>query len=271
MSAPFANPTRPHVIVAATPETHAAAVDALRRTLGESIDLTSVGLDDLAATIERASPQDTAMVVLAVDEADRLGEHDPARLALDSPVPVMVLRTANGEGPAPPQRLVVPLDGSARAAQALPVACRIANHTGLPVHLVMVIDPSRVIPPAFAYDPDSWSVITELRSTAHWALRQAEEMLRAQGITVESSLLYGPVNACLQGELVPSDVVVMTTHGTGRARSAMGSVATRLLKTAPGPVVVHRGYDPGDVVVDGYEACSWVEPLSRQSPAGHRA
>lgn len=263
-------------VAAASSELLDATMAFVSSTAGDHADIEVVALEDLAALPSRVRFEDASMIVMAgYRHPDGSGEtvNDPALIALDSPVPVMVLRAAEGElQPFPKmQRILVPLDGSSRSAQALPVATRIAHKTGLPVHLVMVIDPSRVLPPAYAYDPDAWDIITELRETAHWALRQAEEPLMREGVAVESSLLYGPVNAILQSTMEPEDIVVMTTHGTGMARRKIGSVAARVLATAPGPVVIHRGGDQGDIVVDGYEACSWVEPLSRRAGAFRRS
>lgn len=197
---------------------------------------------------------------------------DITEIVLNSPVPVMVLprELATESSPSPLERVLVPLDGSARAAQALPLAKHIAMGAGLPVQFVMVIDPSRVIPPAYAYDPDAWNIINELRETAHWALRQVEQSLEQAGIEVQSELLFGPVNASLQAQIRSSDLLVMTTHGSGKARTRVGSVAARVLASAEGPVIIHRGSEPGDVVVDGYEACSWVEPLSRRTVMASR-
>lgn len=222
-------------------------------------------LDDLLAG-EKREPAE--MVVL--ERGDGISREDVSRAALESPVPVMVLPERRDDGFPEPTRVLVPLDGSDRAAQALPLAKHIAMGAGLPVHFVMVIDPSRVIPPAFAYDPDAWTVVSELRETAHWALRQAEASLIRAGLEVESELLFGPINASIQEIMRPSDLVVMTTHGSGRKRSTLGSVAERVLASAEGPVLIIRATEPGDVVVDGYEACSWVEPLSRRTATSPR-
>ena len=113
-------------------------------------------------------------------------------------------------------------------------------------------------------------MVNELRETAHWALKQAEGPLIRQGIEVQSDLMYGAINSTLESLMRPDDLVVMTTHGTGRARGKIGSVAARVLASAPCPVVIHRGSSEGDVVVDGYEACAWVEPLARQAAPAHR-
>ena len=229
-------------------------------------------IGDLPVSHSDEQPQLVVLTKATTDEGMSLNGLDAAEIAMNSPVPVMMLKAHSGEPVVFPafNRVVVPLDGSARSAQALPLATHMAKGAGIPVHLVMVIDPSRVIPAAFAYDPESWSIVSELRETAHWALRQAEQPLIREGVEVESSLLYGPVNSCLQAEIQPTDMVVMTTHGAGKARSRIGSVAARILDSSAGPVVMHRSQDQGDIVVDGYEACSWVEPLSRRTGMARR-
>lgn len=263
-----------HVCLAASiPGLIQPAEDYVRGLAGEVVEVSSVSHDQFEALDDIAESARADLIVLAV-QADDEGHIDLqtafARVSLDSAIPVMVLRAIEGKPVTFPaaRRLIVPLDGSSTAAQSLPLATRMATLTGLPVTFVMVIDPSRVIPAAFAYDPEAWGIISDLRQTAHWALRQAEDQLRRDGITVESDLLFGPVNACL-GEIIgEGDVVVMTTHGSGRAaRSRVGSVAARILASVPQPIVIMRASIQGDVIVDGYEACSWVEPLSHRSRA----
>lgn len=241
----------------------------IRSLVGDLVDIDMAPQDRMHDVIRLAESRGAAMIAIATHcEANGRVDPDcmPSQLALNSTIPVLILRVRPGESLAftPVTRILVPLDGSPRAAEALPVATRMATRLGVRVQFVMVIDPSRVIPPAYAYDPDAWSVISVLQETAHWALKQAEEHMTAAGVDVESSLLFGPVNAVLQESIAPGDVVVMTTHGTGRAaQDKLGSVAARIVASAAVPVVIMRGGVPGDIVVDGYQACSWVEPLSR--------
>ncbi|HVL25565.1 MAG TPA: universal stress protein [Thermomicrobiales bacterium] len=194
-----------------------------------------------------------------------------AHLALNSPVPVMLLHDNEQGAPVFPElrRAVVLLDGSPRAAQSLPFASRLARRLRLPVQFVMVIDPTRVLPPAYAYDAEALdNVITDLRETAHWALKQAEGQLAAEGVQVESVLLYGPVMRCIQSAIEPGDVVVMTTHGTGRAPAGtLGSIAAQMIANITAPLVIMRGRTQADAVVEGYAACPWVEPLGRPTMA----
>lgn len=187
-----------------------------------------------------------------------------AELALDSPIPVMLLRMHEPARAAvsPIRRVLVPLDGSARAAQALPLAGTLARLLGTPVQFIMVIDPVRVLPPAYAYDPEAQgNIITDLRETAHWALKQAERQLEQDGVAVTSTLLYGPVSTCIQAAIEPDDLLVMTTHGTGRAAATrLGSVAAKMVSRVTTPLVIMRGQSQSDVVVNA--ACPWVEPVS---------
>lgn len=252
-----------HVYLAASDEAQVPVMtDYVGGITGVDARFSTVPEGEINEVIARETREPAEMIVL--ERGDGTSRTDLLHLALTSPVPVMVLPPRDEDAFPAPTRVLVPLDGSSRAAQAVPMAKHIARGAGLPVQLVMVIDPSRVIPPAFAYDPDAWMIVSELRETAHWALRQAEEALADAGIEVESALLYGPVNAAIQDVMRQSDLVVMTTHGAGKKRSRLGSVAERILTSAEGPVMVIRATEPGDVVVDGYEACSWVEPLSRR-------
>lgn len=258
---------------AADPDLYAPAETFVRGLTDSDLTFTAVPYEEFATIGEVASDEHADLIVLAV-QAEEDGHIDPetafARFSLDSDIPVMVLRHSAGTEPGfgSVERIVVPLDGSSTAAQALPFVIRVATVTGLPVRFIMVIDPSRVIPAAYAYDPEAWGVISDLRQTAHWALSQAENQLRAEGVTVDSDLLYGPINACLRETISVGDMVVMTTHGSGRAtRRRVGSVARRILASTRQPIVIMRAAIQGDVVVDGYEACSWVEPLSHRSGA----
>ncbi len=216
-------------------------------------------------------PRDpSALMVVAVhaDADGQLMQGSPLiEQLLTSQVPVLVIRQPEGteREPLPFARVVVPLDGSAVAGQAIPVASRIARRYSLPVKFVMVIDPSRVIPPAYAYDPEAWGVIEELRVTAHWALGQAETTMKGDGIAVSSDLLLGSINASLMASIQDGDLVVMTTHGPERNNlHHRDSVARRVLVSTPQPILIMEADPQADIVIDGYQACGWAEPLKAE-------
>jgi len=184
--------------------------------------------------------------------------HLPAQIALDSPVPVMLVRTSHAGGQAfPPvlKRLLIPFDGSPRAAKVLHVAAQMAARLALPVHLVMVLDPKQILPPAFAYDPEAEDMIAGFRSDAHMSLKRGEHVFDLARVICHSSLLYGPVIGSLKEMIEPGDLVMMTTHGLGNApHGRLGSVAARMIADIADPLVIMRGSRPVDVVVQGHFA-----------------
>lgn len=217
----------------------------------------------------------TADLIVMATTCCAVGALDPscgaAALVLNSPIPVMLLRTHELEHArrSSIRRVVVPLDGSERAARSLPLAGTLARRLGVPARYVMVIDPARVVPPAYAYDPQAQDIITDLRATAHWALKQAEQSMENEGVTVNSSLLYGPVSTCIEAALEPDDVLVMTTHGTGRAApSRLGSVAAKMVERVTTPLVITCVQPQRDIVVAGSVVCPWIEPIPRSSAPG---
>lgn len=190
------------------------------------------------------------------------------QLALDSFTPVMVVHVEGDHPaalPAPISRLLVALDGSARAAQSLPLAASLAGWLGVAITLVMVIDPRRVLPPAYAYDSEaSAEMIARLRGEAHGALSQAERQLANEGVTVTSELLYGPVIESIEAAVQPGDVLVLTTHGVGGAtQSQLGSIAARLVADNPAPLLIMRGSHLASAVATGHGERGPFESFSR--------
>lgn len=223
------------------------------------------------AIITVAASQKTDLILMATP-CHPGAELDPgclaAEIALDSPIPVMVVHFDCDDltaFPPPVKRLLVPLDGSLRAAQAIPFAERLAHTMRLPVHLVTVIDLNRALPPAFAYDPEAAATMNaELRGEAGWALRQAERMVSRNGVPVSSDILSGEVVPSLEAARQPGDVVVMTTHGIGTAtRERLGSVAAHLVTETTMPLVIMRSSLPADVVVAAHGDRIRYQPITR--------
>ena len=214
-------------------------------------------------------PEELRVLMLHADEHGHLDSGMPILQGLmSSELPVLVIRQLPGVTlpDTTIRRVVVPLDGSPSAGQAISVASLVARMLNVPVRFLMVIDPARVIPPAYAYDPDAWGMIEEVRQTSHWALSQAESTMKRDGVSAGSDLMFGPINASLSASIVDGDLVVMTTHGSERHRLRnRDSVALRTLVSVPQPMLIMRAQTEPSVVVDGYQACSWVEPLQRDS------
>lgn len=149
-------------------------------------------------------------------------------------------------------RILVPLDGSAVAEEALAHAAAVAKVFGAPIVLARVPE-STLVPVMSA---GVW--ITRVIETEE-AHAEAEDYLKAiasrpelQGLAVERRMPEYPVVDALL-DLIDSeriDLVVMTTHGrSGPARWVMGSVAERVVHGAKVATYIvrsrRRAPDPG--------------------------
>jgi nucleotide-binding universal stress UspA family protein len=149
--------------------------------------------------------------------------------------------------------LLVPLDGSERAALALPVAAAIAEATHTPL-LLARITPFLGVPPVAAAgvplpaDMYQQPIDDERRLALDYLDEQAES-LRKRGLTVETFVAHGDPAAILLDLAADYDVslIVMTTHGrTGFARFALGSVADRLIHYGHLPILLLRTLASGN-------------------------
>ena len=183
--------------------------------------------------------------------------------------PLLILRSQSGsehgagEGP---QRLVVPVDGSELAEQALPHVAHLASRMGLPVELVRVTISEaeyyqamsmdvRVLPPTL---PSFQSISESLDGEASTYLQAVRARLLQQGApAVEERVLQGlPADSIV--DLAgggANGLVVMTTHGrSGVGRMLLGSVAERVVRQSSGPVLLIRASHTGEVPLTGAPA-----------------
>lgn len=134
--------------------------------------------------------------------------------------------------------LLVPLDGSTLAEQALPVAADMARTSGARVVLLRA---------AFAHaypgrDPVEAQVAVVREAEDY--LAGIAERVRALGVPkVSASAWYGePATAIVEAaEFNRADLIVMTTHGrSGLGRLVMGSVAESVLRGTTTPILILR-------------------------------
>jgi nucleotide-binding universal stress UspA family protein len=163
-----------------------------------------------------------------------------------TPVPVMVVRPRAGEAEAAPimRRVVVPLDGSPLAEQALPTAQALAQQLNVPVHLVTAIDLTSLLPvemmPTMAFDAVLYAeTVDKVRTEAEARLTQAAEQLHRAGLEATWEVLSGSPFLVISDAVAAGDLLVMASHGhSGAKRWLLGSVAEKLIREAPVPVVL---------------------------------
>lgn len=142
------------------------------------------------------------------------------------------------------KRILVPLDGSTRAERALPVAARLARATGGTVILVQVVRGTAefelgAVPPAAwapAADPEE-----RLQATKYLSLVAIRSQLG--DVATLMGVYAGPVVPTLLhvARSQRADVVVMSSQGrSGFSPWSLGSVAQKVAREAPVPVLVLR-------------------------------
>ena len=138
------------------------------------------------------------------------------------------------------ERILVPLDGSGLAEEALALARFISDKTGCGIDLVRSVSLTPV-----AYDQSMGiypgDMITAMEDAARSYLARKREEL-GENRDLRTALLVGAAGEQLLGYLAenPASLVIMASHGRGGfVRAAMGSVTDRVLH-GPAPVLVIR-------------------------------
>jgi nucleotide-binding universal stress UspA family protein len=143
------------------------------------------------------------------------------------------------------RRILVPLDGSDRAKQAIPLAARIAHASGGTV-ILMQVDPIPVDFRAEAKQPAELypeNIIEDGKSLAFNYLDNVRRMAELVGVETETRVEYGNVAPSILAAIEPLevDLIVMCSHGySGFKRRAPGSIAHKIIAHSPVPVLVLR-------------------------------
>lgn len=171
------------------------------------------------------------------------------------------------------KHILVPLDGSAFAEQALPTARRVAEREHAAIELVHAYE---VLPPYLTQGapPLDRRLDAELRADRATYLRDVTERLRLSTTApVSSTVLDGPADRALAKYIETSgaDLVVMVTHGRGGlSRLWLGSVANDLVRTSLAPVLLIRPEEATENVLVPRRFGRVLVPLDG-SPAGEEA
>lgn len=160
----------------------------------------------------------------------------------DTPVMLVPLRSDHSWPTDRRPRVLIPLDGSGLAEEALRAAERLAEPLDASLDLLRVVEPPAypLYGEAYAYIP--YDEEAEL-SAARMYLQQHVERLQSAGRSASMRVLVGHP-AALVAEAARSsgaDCIVMATHGrSGLARLMLGSVATGTIQRATLPILLVR-------------------------------
>jgi nucleotide-binding universal stress UspA family protein len=145
----------------------------------------------------------------------------------------------------PIRNILVPTDFSVASQDAVRYAYELASGLGATLHLVHVLE-NPFAPGAFMemYSPPPAEYFRNRELEAQDKLRASLSVDEQAGVRAVLTTRLGVPSAEILDRLQETptiDLVVMATHGRGGvARLVMGSVADRVVRTAPCPVLTLR-------------------------------
>ena len=158
--------------------------------------------------------------------------------------------------------ILVPTDGSAGAEAAARHALDLASAFESTVVVLSVVDDGAVSSGIADVDPQ----IAALERAAREAIETVERLAEGSDRPIETAIERGRPHEAIRAfaEREGVDLISMGTHGrTGLDRLLLGSVAERVVRTSPAPVLTARdgsaerdGYDAVLLPTDGSEAAS---------------
>lgn len=181
--------------------------------------------------------------------------------------------------------VLVPLDGSALAAQVLPYAGLVAKSTGATVVLLRVVNPypgelvregisiyrendeqGAAVPSAADWE----DVLSRINSDAQAYLDEMAGTLRSDGVTVETVVKDGDPADCIleEADKDAGTLIAMSTHGrSGVGRWVLGSVTDKIVRGGRHPMLVTRAHEGGAhpvnrvvLSLDGSELSEQAQP-----------
>lgn len=250
--------------VVSAPTIDPALENELRRSSSEY-------LDEVAGWLRQTTATPVKVTLLVGPVGPTLGDHIAARvpdlvvmathgrgglsrvwlgsvageLVRNASTPLLLVRpeeSGSRTQPARPfGRVLIPLDGSGAAEEAIEHAITVAGDEGVEFLLLHVMTPIVLIGEAssFAYPAE-----VELREGAESYLGDIADRVRARGYAVDTRVLRHaqPARAILEcADESRVDLIAMETHGRGGVeRLMMGSVADKVVRAANVPVLLHR-------------------------------
>ncbi len=141
------------------------------------------------------------------------------------------------------QRILIPLDGSPRAEQILPIVAPLWNREASRLFLVHSVSDFRPVEGRYAPPPP----LVQKRDDAEAYLQGVARRYTNAGANVHTRVLEGPpADAILEAATrEEATLIAMTTHGrTGLLRWLTGSVADKVLRASEVPVLLVRACLP---------------------------
>ncbi|WP_276253721.1 universal stress protein [Halomontanus rarus] len=157
--------------------------------------------------------------------------------------------------------ILVPTDGSTEGERAVEYAIDLARTHDATLRAIYVVNAASYggLPMETAWD----GISDALRDEGQAAVDRVEELADERGVSVDTAVLEGSPSRVIVDEAQPEkcDLVVMGTHGRGGIdRLLLGSVAERVVRSSPVPVLTVRvGEDEFEEATADVDAQAVVE------------
>jgi nucleotide-binding universal stress UspA family protein len=142
------------------------------------------------------------------------------------------------------KQILVPLDGSALAERILPHVQAIAKGTGAKV-LLFRVAPSAAAAIAAEAPGEARKVLEAEEARAAKYLEGVAKRLKDAGVVTKIEVSVGEpaVEIVMAAEKEKADLIALMSHGvTGLSHFDMGSVAEKVVKSSPRPVLLVRAF-----------------------------
>lgn len=160
-----------------------------------------------------------------------------------APAPVLLVRGELAWQPGVLKKVLVPLDGSDVSEAILSVVERLAGPFDVGIELLRAIEPLPAYAAAEIATARTEEMLAFEEADAGGYLDKVAAPMEAKGLRVQRSVARGlAVDAILRHvEVSGSGLIAMSTHGrTGVGRLLVGSVAERVLRSSPVPVLLWK-------------------------------
>jgi nucleotide-binding universal stress UspA family protein len=145
------------------------------------------------------------------------------------------------------RRILAPTDFSELSTQGLKSALELAQTFGAKLLLLHVVEPPAYPVEGIVPSHLGAPLLDDLERQASNELAQILPEVQGSGVDVARRVVVGtPYRKIVEvAEEEKADLIVMTTHGrTGLSHLVMGSVAEKIVRTAPCPVLTMRPTTP---------------------------
>jgi len=207
-----------------------------------------LGAGQFAATVtlQQSDPPDAIvgqarqwgadLIIMATHERGPLGRaifgSTTGKVLDDTPAPVLLVQPGDATPFAGTQRVLLPLDGSPQAEEALPIAQLLAQAFAAPLTLVLALDRGQ----------------SKSEHALRIYLREVAERLAAAGLTVQIEVRNGDAARTIRDVAAATGATViamaMREHNVLR-RVVLGSTAEAVLRATEIPLVMVRPKEEG--------------------------